>query len=164
MVADESRLPQGPVISRPAIFDKLSEQYTDPSQVSDNEWRQHCTPEEFYVCRMAGTEPQFSGILTKNFAEGRYSCRCCGIDLFLSETKYWAHCGWPTFHSSYRNDLNIIRKLDTRFGLNRTEVQCKKCLAHLGHIFDDDLPESGERYCINSVALNFVKEGDEQSD
>ncbi|KAI6233843.1 Peptide-methionine (R)-S-oxide reductase [Aphelenchoides fujianensis] len=159
-MADESRLPKGPVVSRPAVYEDsfLSERYDDPARVPEEVWRAVLTPEEYYVCRLGGTEPQYCGILTKFFGEGTYTCRCCGVELFGSENKYWAGVGMPTFHSSLGEDRNIIRTLDTRFGLNRVEAKCKQCNAHLGHIFEDDLPESGERYCINSTAIGFVKE------
>ncbi|CAD5211785.1 unnamed protein product [Bursaphelenchus okinawaensis] len=155
MVADESRIPKIPVVTQEAAVKKLLSVYPTPADVPEEEWAKVLTPEEFFVCRQAGTEPSFSGVLTKHFAPGKYSCRCCGADLFVSDSKYWSGCGWPAFSESVGEDKNIIRIPDTRFNLNRTEVKCKKCNAHLGHVFDDPAPETGERYCINSVSINF---------
>ncbi|KAI6171277.1 Methionine-R-sulfoxide reductase B2, mitochondrial [Aphelenchoides bicaudatus] len=132
MVVGEARLPTGPVISREAAICKLVEKYADPSEIPDQVWRKILSDEEYYVCRMGGTEPSFSGILTKYAEPGRYNCRCCGTDLFLSDSKFYNGCGWPAFTGSYDEDRNIIRLADKRFGLNRTEVRCKKCHAHLG--------------------------------
>ncbi|KIH62871.1 methionine-R-sulfoxide reductase [Ancylostoma duodenale] len=105
----------------------------------------------------AGTEPPFSGAYDKFFEKGRYVCVCCGAELFNSDSKYWAGCGWPAFSKSVDNDMNIVRIEDNSLGMKRTEVRCKKCNAHLGHVFDDGPKETGERYCINSVCMAFEK-------
>jgi peptide-methionine (R)-S-oxide reductase len=128
---------------------------TDPKKVTEEEWKSVLTPEEYDITRNAGTEPAHSGVLTKNFKDGNYKCTCCGIDLFVSSTKFYSSCGWPAFNESVGNDKNIVRIPDNSYGINRTEVRCKNCNAHLGHVFEEDTQPTGERYCINSCAIKF---------
>ncbi|CAI4231471.1 unnamed protein product [Auanema sp. JU1783] len=125
------------------------------SDITDEEWKKVLSPEEYEVTRKAGTEPSHSGKYDKFFEKGRYICLCCGAELFNSDSKYWAGCGWPAFSKSIGEDMNIIRIVDKSYGMERTEVRCKKCNAHLGHVFDDGPKETGERYCINSVSMEF---------
>ncbi|KAH7727192.1 Protein F44E2.6 a [Aphelenchoides avenae] len=161
MPADESRLPKGPPPTGPAAITKLPDAKKDPKAVTDDEWKSVLTEEEFHVCRLGGTEPSFSGVLTKHAAPGKYTCRCCGAELFVSDSKYWSGCGWPSFSESLEGDKNIVRLPDNKFGLKRTEVRCKQCEAHLGHVFDDGPVETtGERYCINSVSITFQPKAD----
>ncbi|CAJ0582433.1 unnamed protein product, partial [Mesorhabditis spiculigera] len=127
----------------------------DPSKVSDEDWKKVLSPRAYDVARNAATEPAGSGMYDKFFEKGRYICICCGSELFNSDSKFWAGCGWPAFSKSVDKDLNIKRIPDNSHGMERTEVRCKNCDAHLGHVFDDGPKDTGERYCINSVTMKF---------
>ncbi|CAJ0579881.1 unnamed protein product, partial [Mesorhabditis spiculigera] len=127
----------------------------DASKVSDEDWKTALAPEVYEVTRKAGTEPAGSGAYDKFFDKGRYICVCCGSELFNSDSKFWSGCGWPAFSKSTDNDMNIKRIPDLSYGIERTEVRCKTCDAHLGHVFEDGPEETGERYCINSVSMTF---------
>lgn len=121
-------------------------------------WKELLTPEEYDVLREKGTEPAFSGIYEKETAEGVYKCKACGNELFSSETKYDANCGWPSFFAALGEDRITFHE-DNSHGMNRIEVRCAKCGSHLGHIFDDGPKEhGGKRYCINSIALDLEKQ------
>uniref|UniRef100_A0A0N5AJZ0 Peptide-methionine (R)-S-oxide reductase n=1 Tax=Syphacia muris TaxID=451379 RepID=A0A0N5AJZ0_9BILA len=132
-----------------------------PGEITNEDWKKVLTPEQYYVTRECGTEKPFSGQYNKFFEPGVYHCVCCGAELFLSAAKYNSGCGWPAFSRSIGEDQNIIRLKDNSFGMERTEVRCKQCNAHLGHVFDDGPKETGERYCINSVSINFTKQNSE---
>jgi peptide-methionine (R)-S-oxide reductase len=127
---------------------------------SDAEWREQLTtpdaePLTYRVTRQAATEPPFSGRYWDHFADGSYQCVCCGVKLFASETKFDAGCGWPSYWQPAADDrIEYVR--DTTHGMIRTEVRCKNCGAHLGHVFEDGPQPTGERYCINSAAIDFV--------
>ncbi len=121
--------------------------------MKDNEyWRGKLTPDEYHVCREKGTERPFSGEYWDCEKEGVYNCRCCGEPLFLSDSKFDAGCGWPSF-SAPANADSIAEHRDTSHGMIRTEVTCKHCDAHLGHVFTDGPTDSGLRYCINSLSI-----------
>ena len=125
-------------------------------QKSDADWQKELSPEEYTVLRRAGTERAGTGKLLSEHRVGIYSCRACGNELFRSETKFESHCGWPSFYEASRSEA-VERIEDRSHGMLRVEVRCKKCGSHLGHVFPD-APQTptGERYCMNSVALTFA--------
>ena len=119
--------------------------------------KKELTPEQYEICINHGTEPPFSGKYHDSKEKGVYKCTCCGADLFDSETKFDSGTGWPSFWRPHDED-NISYEEDKSFGVSRTEVNCKKCGAHLGHVFDDGPKPTNMRYCINSVSLNLKKD------
>jgi peptide-methionine (R)-S-oxide reductase len=121
---------------------------------TEEEWKKLLSPEEYHVLREKGTEPAFSGKYLKNKKNGTYVCAGCGNPLFSSETKFDSGTGWPSFWSPVSKD-SVEENVDDRFGMHRTEVRCKRCGGHLGHVFGDSPTPTGQRYCINSVALSF---------
>ena len=127
---------------------------------SEQEWKELLTPEQYEICRKKGTERPFSGEYYETKTKGTYRCLCCGNPLFLSEDKYDPGCGWPSFWSSLGED-SVSTQEDRSLFMQRTEVLCKQCDAHLGHVFEDGPEPTGLRYCINSVSL--VLEADEES-
>ena len=132
---------------------------TDKIKKSDAEWQKELTPEQYYVTRKAGTEPAFSGEYYQTKDPGTYSCVCCGQPLFSSETKFDAHCGWPSFFQPLEEGA-VEEHTDNSFGMRRVEVRCSKCDAHLGHVFPDGPRPTGLRYCMNSASLDLKKSSD----
>lgn len=126
---------------------------------SEEEWRSRLTPEEFDVTRRAGTERPFSSPLLDNHADGSYRCVGCGALLFESGTKFESGSGWPSFTAPAAQERVELLE-DRSLGMTRTEVRCRNCGAHLGHVFPDGPGVAGERYCINGAALDFEGERD----
>ena len=128
-------------------------------QLSDAEWRQRLSPEEYAILRQAATERAGTGELLDEWGDGLYRCRACGNELFQSGTKFDSHCGWPSFYESVRPEAVELLS-DTTHGMVRTEVRCAKCGSHLGHVFPDGYgTPTGDRYCMNSLALTFDPKG-----
>ena len=133
-------------------FNDLSKNSIKP----DDYWRETLSEEAYYVCRQQGTEAPFSGKLLHNKQTGIYHCTCCEAPLFSSKRKYDSGCGWPSFDAPM--DPEAIRYLeDPSHGMTRTEIRCAQCDSHLGHVFPDGPPTTGERFCVNSVSLTFTK-------
>jgi len=128
----------------------------DKVQLSEDQWRERLTPEEYHVLRQAGTEAPFRGEYTDTRTQGVYRCRACGAELFRSDAKFESHCGWPSFYQPTEDDAVILLP-DRSLGSARTEVRCATCNSHLGHVFEGegyDVP-TDQRWCINSISLTL---------
>jgi peptide-methionine (R)-S-oxide reductase len=130
---------------------------SDKIDKTDEEWREQLTPEQYHIMREKGTERPFTGKYYKNHDTGVYMCAGCGSELFTSEEKYDSGCGWPSF-TAPSGEETVATNVDYSHGMSRVEVTCATCGAHLGHVFEDGPAPTFQRYCINSVSLDFEKD------
>jgi len=123
---------------------------------SEKEWKTELGEQAYHVLREKGTERAFTGALNSHYDEGKYTCKGCETELFESDHKFDSGCGWPSFDASISG--NIIYERDYSHGMVRTEIMCVNCGGHLGHVFEDGPTETKQRYCVNSLSINFKKE------
>lgn len=129
---------------------------------TDEEWKKQLTDDQYYVLRQKGTEAPYSGKLLMNKEKGVYKCAACGNELFTDDMKFDSHCGWPSFDKEIAGG-KIKTQVDKSHGMIRTEIMCARCGGHLGHLFNDGPTETGQRYCVNSLSLEFASDKDSKS-
>jgi methionine-R-sulfoxide reductase len=126
---------------------------------TDAEWKKQLTPDQYKIARAKGTERAFCGNLLDNHKDGVYSCICCGLPLFASNSKFNSGTGWPSFFQPISKE-NVVEHEDDTIGMQRTEILCARCDCHLGHVFDDGPKPTGLRFCVNSESLTFTAQSD----
>jgi methionine-R-sulfoxide reductase len=124
---------------------------------TEQQWKAQLTDEEYHVCREKGTERPFSGELLNNKQQGIYRCKCCDSELFTSDSKFNSGCGWPSFDKEIKPGA-VIYTPDNSLAMQRIEITCSQCDAHLGHIFPDGPTDTGQRFCVNSISMDFKPE------
>ena len=124
-----------------------------PIQKTEAEWKEQLTDEQYRILRQKGTERPFTGKYNLHFEDGTYKCMACNTPLFESNAKFESGCGWPSFDKALEGTIEYAR--DTSHGMIRTEILCANCGSHLGHVFNDGPTETGQRYCVNSVSIDF---------
>ena len=139
----------------------MSIEKQNKNDLSEQEWKEKLTPEEYHILREKGTERPFTGEYDKFYKDGTYKCAGCGTELFSSSSKYDSGCGWPAFYEALPE--KIEESEDNSFGMKRIEITCENCGGHLGHVFNDGPQPSGLRYCVNSISLDF-ESGDGEND
>ena len=139
----------------------MSIEKQNKNNLSEQEWKEKLTPEEYHILREKGTERPFTGEYDKFYEDGTYKCAGCGTELFSSSSKYDSGCGWPAFYEALPE--KIEESEDNSFGMRRIEITCENCGGHLGHVFNDGPQPSGLRYCVNSISLDF-ESGDDDND
>ena len=139
----------------------MSIEKQNKNNLSEQEWKEKLTPEEYHILREKGTERPFTGDYDKFYEDGTYKCAGCGTELFSSSSKYDSGCGWPAFYEALPE--KIEESEDNSFGMRRIEITCENCGGHLGHVFNDGPQPSGLRYCVNSISLDF-ESGDDDND
>lgn len=144
---------------------KTQKQYTMDKtfkiQKTEEEWKEELSTEEYRILREKGTERPGTGKYNLHFESGTYCCNACGEPLFASSAKFNAHCGWPSFDEALEGKISYQE--DVSHGMVRTEILCTACGSHLGHVFDDGPTETGKRFCVNSISLEFEKENENHS-
>lgn len=147
-------MPVGPRKVTSSALDGPRVECMDTVELTEEQWRERLSPEQYRVLREAGTEPAFTGELLSVKDDGTFTCAACGLELFDSSTKYESGSGWPSFWAALGNDrVKLIE--DRSHFMTRTEVVCARCSSHLGHVFDDGPNPTGLRYCMNSLSLGF---------
>ena len=126
-----------------------------PLKKSDSEWREELDDKRYHILREKGTERPFSGEYNLHFEEGTYTCGACNVPLFSSGQKFESNCGWPSFDNALEGAVSNV--LDKSHGMIRTEIVCSNCGSHLGHVFNDGPTDTGQRYCVNSLSVDFKK-------
>jgi methionine-R-sulfoxide reductase len=135
-----------------------------PIKKTNQEWAKILSPEQYNILREKGTERPGTGKYNMHYDKGTYTCGACGYELFTSDMKFDSHCGWPSFDKEIGDGSRIKKIKDFSHGMIRTEIVCARCEGHLGHIFDDGPTETGQRYCVNSLSLDFKSETETKKD
>ena len=127
-----------------------------PNQEPEEYWKDKLSKEAYHVLREKGTEPPFTGKFNLHFENGSYQCAACNVPLFKSSQKFESGCGWPSFDDAIEGSIKNV--LDKSLGMMRTEIVCNNCGGHIGHLFNDGPTETGQRYCVNSLSIDFKKD------